>query len=43
MSCAELAERWPSLEKLSPDETNAFADELERARANPPTLRPAWD
>ena len=42
-SCAELAERWPSLEKLSPDEANAFADDLERARANPPALSPAWD
>jgi antitoxin (DNA-binding transcriptional repressor) of toxin-antitoxin stability system len=43
MSCAELAERWPSLEKLSRDEANAFADDLERASENPPPLRPAWD
>ena len=43
MSCAELAERWPKLEKLSPDEADAFADDLEHARANLPPLRPAWD
>ena len=43
MSCAELAERWPSLEKLSPDEANAFAADLEHARANPPPLRSSWD
>ena len=41
-SCAELAERWPSLEKLSPDEANAFADDLERARANPPPPGLPW-
>jgi hypothetical protein len=43
MTCAELAERWPKLEKLSPDEANAFADDLEDARANLPPLRTAWD
>jgi hypothetical protein len=30
--CTELEERWPSPEKVSPDEANAFADDLERAR-----------
>ena len=43
MTCAELAERWPKLEKLSPDEANSFADDLEDAHANPPPLRTAWD
>jgi antitoxin (DNA-binding transcriptional repressor) of toxin-antitoxin stability system len=43
ITCAELAERWPNLERLSPDEANAFADDLEHARANLPLLRPAWD
>jgi len=43
MNCAELAQRWPKLEKLSADEANAFADDLEHARANPPPLRSAWD
>jgi antitoxin (DNA-binding transcriptional repressor) of toxin-antitoxin stability system len=43
VNCAELADRWPSLEKLSPDEANAFADDLEHARANPPPLRSSWD
>lgn len=32
-SCAELAERWPRLEKLSPEEARAFADDMEQARA----------
>jgi antitoxin (DNA-binding transcriptional repressor) of toxin-antitoxin stability system len=42
LNCAELAERWPQLEKLSPDEANDFADDVERARANLPPLKPAW-
>jgi antitoxin (DNA-binding transcriptional repressor) of toxin-antitoxin stability system len=41
-TCAELAERWANLEKLAPDEANAFADDIERARAKLPPLRPAW-
>jgi hypothetical protein len=43
LTCAELAERWPKLDKLSPDEANAFADDLEHARASLPPLKPAWD
>ena len=43
ITCGELAERWPKLEKLSPDEANAFAAGLEHARANLPPVRPAWD
>ena len=42
-NCAELAERWPKLEKLSPEEANAFADDMENARASLPPLKPAWD
>jgi hypothetical protein len=42
-TCAELAERWPKLEKLSPEEAAAFADDLEKARAKVPPLKPAWD
>ena len=42
LSCAELAERWPKLDKLSPDEANAFADDLEQARASLPPLKAAW-
>jgi antitoxin (DNA-binding transcriptional repressor) of toxin-antitoxin stability system len=30
-NCAELAERWPGIARLSPDEAKAFADDLERA------------
>ena len=39
LTCAELAERWPGLEKLSPEEGNAFADDIERARANLPPIK----
>ena len=42
-TCAELAERWSKLQKLSPDEANAFADDVERARENLPPVEPAWD
>jgi antitoxin (DNA-binding transcriptional repressor) of toxin-antitoxin stability system len=43
LTCAELFERWPKLEKLPPDEANAFADAIERARSDLPPLKPAWD
>jgi antitoxin (DNA-binding transcriptional repressor) of toxin-antitoxin stability system len=43
LTCAELAERWPRLEKLSSDEANAFADDLEHARTHLPPLKTAWD
>jgi hypothetical protein len=42
-TCAELAERWPQLEKLTPDEANSFADDLDHARLNLPSIKPAWD
>lgn len=42
LSCAELAERWPRLEKLPLDEANAFADDLEQSRASLPPVKPAW-
>jgi hypothetical protein len=42
-TCAELAERWGGLEKLPLDEAEAFADDLEQARAKLPPLKPAWD
>ena len=43
MTCTELAERWPQMERLSPDEANAFADDLEEARATLPPPKSAWD
>jgi antitoxin (DNA-binding transcriptional repressor) of toxin-antitoxin stability system len=43
LDCAELADRWPTLDKLPPDEARAFADDLEHARASLPSLKPAWD
>ena len=42
-TCEELAERWSKLDKLPPDESNAFADDVENARANLPPLKSAWD
>jgi len=43
LTCAELADRWPNLERLAPDEANAFADDIEQARASLPPIKPAWD
>lgn len=43
LTCTELAARWPLLEKLSAEESTAFADDLEQARRNLPPLRAAWD
>jgi antitoxin (DNA-binding transcriptional repressor) of toxin-antitoxin stability system len=43
LTCAELADRWPHLERLAPDEANAFADDIERAHANLPPVKLAWD
>ena len=43
LTCAELADRWPQLERLAPDEASAFADDIEQARASLPPIRPAWD
>jgi len=42
-TCGELAERWGGLEKLPLDEANAFADDIEHARATLPPLKSAWD
>lgn len=42
-TCAELAERWLTLEKLSPEEGASFADDVENSRANLPPVKPAWD
>lgn len=32
-TCSDLAARWPVLEKLPVEEGNAFADDIEHARA----------
>lgn len=42
-TCSDLAERWSQLERLPSDEASAFADDIERARATLPPLKPAWD
>jgi antitoxin (DNA-binding transcriptional repressor) of toxin-antitoxin stability system len=43
LTCAELADRWPKLERLAPDEASAFADDLDLARSGLPPVKPAWD
>jgi antitoxin (DNA-binding transcriptional repressor) of toxin-antitoxin stability system len=43
LTCAELAERWPNLERLAPDEANSFANDIDQARASLPPVRPARD
>jgi len=42
-TCHELAEQWPKLPKLAPEEAAAFADDVEQARAQLPRPKPAWD
>jgi len=42
-SCGELAEHWSKFEKLPADEAGAFADDIEKSRANLPPLKSAWD
>lgn len=43
LTSAELADRREKLDRLPPDEANAFADDLEAARGNVPPLKSAWD
>jgi len=43
LTCAELAERWPKLEKLAADEAFVFADDVEHSRANLSPPSAAWD
>jgi hypothetical protein len=40
---AELAEYWSKLDRLPPDEANAFADDIEAAHRSLPPLKSAWD
>ena len=43
LTSSELAERWEKLDRLPPDEANAFADDLETARRNLPPPKSPWD
>jgi hypothetical protein len=43
LTCGELADRWARLEKLPSEEANAFAGDIEKARANLPPLKASWD
>lgn len=43
LTCGELADRWPRLEKLPLEEARDFADDVERARAHLPPLKSSWD
>lgn len=40
---SDLAERWQSRARLSPQEAEAFSRDLAHARRQLPSLRPAWD
>jgi hypothetical protein len=42
-TCSELAKRWTALDKLPPDEANAFADDVEKSRSSLPAPKAAWD
>jgi antitoxin (DNA-binding transcriptional repressor) of toxin-antitoxin stability system len=42
-TCEDLATRWEKLEKLPPDEAEAFASDVEHARASLPPVTSAWD
>ena len=42
-TCLELAERWEKLDKLPAEEAEAFAKDLEQARANLPPVKSPWD
>jgi len=42
LTSAELAVHWEKMDKLAPDEANAFANDIEAARRNLPPLKPAW-
>lgn len=39
----ELAGRWQARARLSPEEAEAFAQDLSRARSQLPPLRSSWD
>jgi antitoxin (DNA-binding transcriptional repressor) of toxin-antitoxin stability system len=42
-TCAELAERWAKLPRLSPEESASFAEDIETARGKLVLTEPAWD
>ena len=43
LTCADLAARWASMDKLPSAEADAFADDIEEGRGSLPPLKPAWD
>jgi hypothetical protein len=42
-TCADLAKWWTNRERLPKEEAMAFAEEIEKARAELPPPKPAWD
>ena len=42
-NCVELAAHWLKLERLDPDDAEAFAADIELARATLPAPKTAWD
>ena len=43
ITARELAGRWPALPRLNAAEATAFADDIDRMRAELPRARAAWE
>lgn len=43
VTARELADRWRSLPRLTPEEAAAFADDIAATRAALPAVRTAWE
>lgn len=43
LSGSELAERWPKLDKLDPEEARSLAEDIESDRIQHPPQTPSWD
>lgn len=42
-TCAELADHWDKIPRLSSDEALAFAEDIEKGRATLPPVIDKWD
>jgi hypothetical protein len=43
VTARELAARWPSLPRLTPDEAGALAEDIAAGRLALPAVRPPWE
>ena len=43
LTARELATRWPSLPRLTPDEAGALAEDIAAERDALPAVRPTWE